>query len=194
MPDTLNVNLGERSYPILFAEDLTEEVRALVSELTRLQEVRGHNGQERREYQPDTQAALWRRPTLTVPSARSPSRSPNSAAPWTSSQPGARQVRLRVCGGRRRRGGPCRICGGLLPARCRLLPVPTTLLAMVDSSVGGKTGINLKAARTWRALPPAAPRLHATGFLKLLPRASLPRHGRGHQDGPPGRQAALRGP
>src|SRR5665213_3457163 len=33
MPDTLNVNLGDRSYPILFAEDLTAEVRALVAEL-----------------------------------------------------------------------------------------------------------------------------------------------------------------
>jgi 3-dehydroquinate synthase len=33
MPDTLQVNLGDRSYPILFAEDLAPEVRALVTEL-----------------------------------------------------------------------------------------------------------------------------------------------------------------
>ena len=34
MPDTLHVNLGERSYPILFAEDLAEEVRGFVADLS----------------------------------------------------------------------------------------------------------------------------------------------------------------
>ena len=29
------------------------------------------------------------------------------------------------------------------------LNVPTTLLAMVDSAIGGKTGVNLTAGRTW---------------------------------------------
>lgn len=37
------------------------------------------------------------------------------------------------------------------------LQVPTTLLAMVDSSVGGKTAINLPGGKTWPAhfIPPA---------------------------------------
>ncbi len=33
----------------------------------------------------------------------------------------------------------------------RFVQVPTTLLAMVDSSVGGKTGINLPVPKTWSA-------------------------------------------
>ncbi len=32
-----------------------------------------------------------------------------------------------------------------------VVQVPTTLLAMVDSSVGGKTAVNLMRARTWSA-------------------------------------------
>jgi 3-dehydroquinate synthase len=48
--------------------------------------------------------------------------------------------------------------------------VPTTLLSMVDSSVGGKTGVNLKAGKNLAGAFHQPRRVFiATGFLKLLP-------------------------
>ena len=48
--------------------------------------------------------------------------------------------------------------------------VPTTLLSMVDSSVGGKTGVNLKAGKNLAgAFHQPRGVFNATGFLKLLP-------------------------
>ena len=44
--------------------------------------------------------------------------------------------------GRRRDWGPDRFCSRNLPAGVPFVQVPTTLLAQVDSSVGGKTGVN----------------------------------------------------
>ena len=51
------------------------------------------------------------------------------------------------------------------------IQVPTTLLAMVDSSVGGKTGINLPAGKNLAGAfhPPRAVFI-ATDFLRTLPR------------------------
>jgi 3-dehydroquinate synthetase len=48
--------------------------------------------------------------------------------------------------------------------------IPTTLLAMVDSSVGGKTGVNLKAGKNLAGAFHQPKRVFiSTGFLKLLP-------------------------
>jgi 3-dehydroquinate synthase len=68
--------------------------------------------------------------------------------------------------------------------------VPTTLLSMVDSSVGGKTGINLKAGKNLAgAFHQPRGVFIATGFPQA---ASAPRvrgrHGRGDQDGAPRRR------
>jgi len=52
------------------------------------------------------------------------------------------------------------ICAG------SLAQIPTTLLAMVDSSVGGKTGVDLPEAKTWSALLSAALRSGRSGFSR----------------------------
>lgn len=52
----------------------------------------------------------------------------------------------------------------------RLLQIPTTLLAMVDSSVGGKVGIDLEAGKNLAgAFWPPSEVVVCTGFLKTLP-------------------------
>ncbi len=150
MADTLRVNLGERSYPIRFGSDLRAEVRAAVDEL----------------------AAAGRRVAVVtdvrVAAAQAEAlRAMFGAAPVLAVEAGEGAKSLAGLGGvldflaasKLDRGGAVFAVGGGVigdlggfAAASYLrgvdfFQVPTTLLAMVDSSVGGKTGINIAAGK-----------------------------------------------
>jgi 3-dehydroquinate synthase len=173
MPDTLQVNLGDRSYPILFAEDLTSEVRALVAELAagsrRFAVITDRNVAN---IQASTLQGLFAdAPTLTVPSGEES----KSVAEF------GRALDFLAGQGLDRSGAVFAVGGGVVGdlagfAAASYLrgidyyQVPTTLLSMVDSSVGGKTGVNLKAGKNLAGAFHQPRRVFiATGFLKLLP-------------------------
>jgi 3-dehydroquinate synthase len=150
MVATLTVKLGERSYPIRFGTDLSGEVRQAVdgwraagrkvAVLTDANLVRAQAGALR--------AMFGEAPVLAV-----------EAGEGAKSLAGLGRVldflaerKLDRGGvlvrGRRRRD---RRLGGFAAAAwlrgIDFVQVPTTLLAMVDSSVGGKTGINMAAGK-----------------------------------------------
>ncbi|MGH7997635.1 MAG: 3-dehydroquinate synthase [Opitutaceae bacterium] len=148
--DALTVSLGERSYPIVFGADLTArieaEVRSLASEGRRVAVVTDGNVAEAQH------AALrWifgAAPTYVVP----PGESSKSLAEF------GRILDFLAKSALGRRGALFAFGGGVVGdlagyAAASYLrgidyyQVPTTLLAMVDSSVGGKTGINLDAGK-----------------------------------------------
>lgn len=173
MPDTLQVSLGDRSYSILFAEDLTAEVRALVAELAgsarRIAVITDRNVAT---IQASTLGNLFAgAPTLVVPAGEES----KSIAEL------GRALDFLASQGLDRFGAVFAVGGGVVGdlagfAAASYLrgvdyyQVPTTLLAMVDSSVGGKTGVNLKAGKNLAGAFHQPRRVFiATGFLKLLP-------------------------
>jgi 3-dehydroquinate synthase len=173
MPDTLQVSLGDRSYSILFAEDLTAEVRALVAELAgsarRIAVITDRNVAT---IQASTLGNLFAgAPTLVVPAGEES----KSIAEL------GRALDFLAGQGLDRFGAVFAVGGGVVGdlagfAAASYLrgvdyyQVPTTLLAMVDSSVGGKTGVNLKAGKNLAGAFHQPRRVFiATGFLKLLP-------------------------
>ena len=175
MPHPLTVQLGERSYPIVFGEgtELAAEIRAV---LTRLR------GQGRRV------AVVTDRSVATAQRARldalfvdlplcvvEPGESSKSLA-------GLGRVLDFLAGGRLDRtsavfalgGGVIGDLAGFAAASylrgIDFYQVPTTLLAMVDSSVGGKTGINLDAGKNLvGAFHQPRGVFIDTGFLATLP-------------------------
>ena len=150
MTEHLHVDLGERSYPISFASDIGPEVQAAVKAL----------GVEGRK------AALVTDRNVAL--ALAPSRAGLfGSIPTIEVAPGEGSKSIEVLGGvldflaqnRIDRGGVLFAFGGGIVgdlggfAAASYLrgiayyQVPTTLLAMVDSSVGGKTGINLPSGK-----------------------------------------------
>ncbi len=173
MPDTLQVNLGDRSYSILFAEDLTAEVRALVSELAassrRIAVVTDRNVAT---IQASTLKGLFAdAPTLVVPSGEESKSIPEfgRVLDFLAGQGLDRSAAVFAVGG----GVVGDLAGFAAASYLRgvdYYQVPTTLLSMVDSSVGGKTGVNLKAGKNLAGAFHQPRRVFvATGFLKLLP-------------------------
>jgi 3-dehydroquinate synthase len=173
MSDMLKVRLGARSYPIMFGEDLTPQVHAIASELA--------FGGRKIAVVTDRNVARIHAKTLKVLFGESPVL---AVAPGEGSKSIAELGRvlefLAACG-LERSGVVFAVGGGVVGdlagfAAASYLrgvdyyQVPTTLLAMVDSSVGGKTGVNLKAGKN---LAGAFHQPHgvfiATGFLRTLP-------------------------
>ncbi len=173
MPDTLQVNLGDRSYPILFAEDLTSEVRALVAELAA--------GSRRFAVITDRNVATIQASTLRGLFAEAPTLIVPSGEESKSVAEFGRALDFLAGQGLDRSGAVFAVGGGVVGdlagfAAASYLrgidyyQVPTTLLSMVDSSVGGKTGVNLKAGKNLAGAFHQPRRVFiATGFLKLLP-------------------------
>ena len=150
MAQTLNVNLSKRSYPILFGGNLAGTVRAKVDELIQGgRKVVVVTDRHLAGKQAETlRAMVGDVPTLVLePGEETKSlgefgRVLDFLAEHRVDRAGA----LFAVG-----GGVIGDLGGFAAAAflrgIEFYQIPTTLLAMVDSSVGGKTGINLKAGK-----------------------------------------------
>jgi 3-dehydroquinate synthase len=148
--ETLTVNLGDRSYPIRFGRDMRNEISAAVAGLgaagRRVAVLTDTN--VRRAHGPLLSAIFAGAPMLAV----EPGESAKSLAglgavlDFLAAEKLDRGGVLCVVG-----GGVIGDLGGFAAASwlrgIDFLQVPTTLLAMVDSSVGGKTGINIAAGK-----------------------------------------------
>jgi 3-dehydroquinate synthase len=150
MVETLTVNLGERSYPIHFGAELSAEIRAELGRLAapgrKVAVVTDENLQ--RAQAARLRAMFGDAPVLALP-----------AGEGSKSLDGFGRVLDFLAEQRLDRGGVLFAVGGgvvgdlggfAAAAWLRGIDfqqVPTTLLAMVDSSVGGKTGINLSAGK-----------------------------------------------
>jgi len=150
MTESLIVNLGERSYPLHFGRELTGEVRRVLETL-RADGRKTVVVTDRRlvEAQASALGAMFSDiPRLVVePGEESKSlRVFGQVLDFLAEQKLDRGSVLFAVGG----GVIGDLAGFAAAAYLRgieFIQIPTTLLAMVDSSVGGKTGINLKAGK-----------------------------------------------
>ena len=146
----MKVNLGERSYPISFGANLASEVRAKVDGLTAAgRRVAVLTDQNLIDHQFDAMHAMFPDvPMLIV----APGEATKSLADF------GRVLNFLAAQQMDRTGVLIAVGGGVIgdlagfAAASYLrgidfLQIPTTLLAMVDSAVGGKTGINLPAGK-----------------------------------------------
>jgi len=173
MAESLTVNLGERSYAILFGAGLAGEIRAVVDRLA----AEGRKSAVvtdinfRRAQSAALGAMFGDAPVLAV-----------EPGEGTKSLAGLGQVLDFLADRRLDRsgvlfavgGGVIGDLGGFAAASflrgIDFFQVPTTLLAMVDSSVGGKTGINLAAGKNLvGAFHQPRGVFVATGLLATLP-------------------------
>lgn len=150
MTESFTVKLGERSYPICFGADLTARCTADVAALRKanrkLAVLTDRNLVER---QASALTAMFDGAPMLVVEPGEESKSIDGfehVLDFLAEQRVDRNGVLFVVG-----GGVIGDLGGFAAASwlrgIDFYQVPTTLLAMVDSSVGGKTGINLKAGK-----------------------------------------------
>jgi 3-dehydroquinate synthase len=150
MGETLNVNLGERSYVIRFGADLVPDVRTTVGQLV--------SAGRRVVVVTDVNVTHALAPTLSSLFDRAPLLV-LEAGEGVKSLAGLGQVFDFLAAHQVDRTGVLFAVGGgvvgdlvgfAAAAWLRgidFYQIPTTLLAMVDSSVGGKTGINIPAGK-----------------------------------------------
>jgi 3-dehydroquinate synthase len=173
MAEILTVQLGDRSYPIHFAADLRKEVRAELEALRssgrRVAVVTDSNVATRQARALEEMAAGV--PTFVLPPGESTKsvESFGRVLDFLAEQRLDRTSVLVAVGG----GVIGDLAGFAAAAYLRgigFCQIPTTLLAMVDSSVGGKTGINLKAGKNLAgAFHQPRSVFIATGLLATLP-------------------------
>ena len=169
----LTVRLGDRSYPIHFAADLRQEIRAELDAL-------GRSGRKVAIITDSNVATQQARalgemaagvPTLVLTPGESTKslESLGRALDFLAEERLDRTSALVAVGG----GVIGDLAGFAAAAYLRgidFYQIPTTLLAMVDSSVGGKTGINLKAGKNLAgAFHQPRGVFIATGVLATLP-------------------------
>ena len=150
MSAPLEVALGDRSYSILFAADLTAEVAGRVAALRQQgKKIAVITDRHVAELQAGRLAAMFGdAPQRAVP----PGERSKSAAEWAGILEFLAESRLgRFDAVFAVGGGVVGDLAGFAAASylrgVDYYQIPTTLLAMVDSSVGGKTGINLMAGK-----------------------------------------------
>lgn len=173
MVESLTVNLGERSYPIHFGVDLTAAIRAQVDALAaagrRVAVVTDRHLAQRQEAA--LAAMFGASPRLVL----APGEETKCLAELGRVLDFLAEQRLDRTGVLFAVGGGVVGDLGGFAAACylrgiELQQVPTTLLAMVDSSVGGKTGINLQAGKNLVGAFHQPRAVHiATGLLATLP-------------------------
>ena len=150
MKETLSVNLGERTYSISIGPDLRSDIRAKVSELQQAgRKVAVVTDRRVATCQAETlQAMFGEAPMLVLaPGEETKSVSELGGVLEFLAKHGVDRSGVLWTVG----GGVIGDLGGFAAASylrgIEFIQVPTTLLAMVDSSVGGKTGINLAAGK-----------------------------------------------
>ncbi len=173
MAESFTVNLGERSYPIWFGADLVAEVRAKVGEFQaagrKIAVVTDRNLATQQEAA--LQAMFGELPVLALePGEATKSLTElGRVLDFLAAQRIDRTSVVFAVGG----GVIGDLVGFAAAAYLRgvdFVQIPTTLLAMVDSSVGGKTGINLAAGKNLvGAFHQPRGVFIATDLLKTLP-------------------------
>jgi 3-dehydroquinate synthase len=150
MAETLNVTLGERTYPITFGADLSDAVRATVAEQAgRGRKIAVVTDRQVASVQAGALRGMFGDAPVHVTPAGEETKSLaqlGTTLDFLAAQQLNRTSALFAFGG----GVIGDLAGFAAAAYLRGIDyyqVPTTLLAMVDSSVGGKTGINIAAGK-----------------------------------------------
>jgi len=150
MAESFTVNLGERTYPIWFGADLSAEVRAKVAELSaagrKIAVVTDRNLVTQQAAELRTMFGELPVLALEPGEATKSLTELGRVLDFLAAQRIDRTGVLFAVGG----GVIGDLAGFAAAAYLRgidFIQIPTTLLAMVDSSVGGKTGLNLPAGK-----------------------------------------------